>query len=195
MPKSYLRTRVYQDGLGQQVQELLAEFFGCWAKHIAFPELTIPPTVALKRWLKSASSPPSKGNKSASSKAERKGKGNKNAKLNSSISLLLQKLSANAQYIEEKRATVSFGPSDRQGVDNFLRDLPVEETPLGAFVDGLRKQKEAKERVLSESRREDEARMAREKEDRNGDVEMLDEDEQDEEDEEDEEGDDFEEDD
>lgn len=197
-PKSSLRTRIYQDGLGQQVQELLAEFFGCWAKHIAFPELIIPPTVAMKRWLKSASSPPSKGNKSGSSKAEREGKGNKNAKLNSSIALLLQKLSANAQDIEVKRATVSFGPSDREGVDNFLRDMPVEETPLGAFVDGLRKQKEEKERVLSESRREDEARRAREKEDRGGDVEMLDgvgRDEGDEENEEEEEEDDSEEDD
>lgn len=160
-PKSYLRTRIYQDGLGQQLQELLAEFFGCWAKHIAFPELTIPPTVALKRWLKSASSPPSKGNKSVNNKAEREGKGNKNAKLNSSITLLLQKMSANAQYVEGKRASVNFGPSDRQGVDNFLRDVAVEETPLGAFVEGLRKQREEKERVLSASRREDEARTAR----------------------------------
>lgn len=197
-PKSYLRTRIYQDGLGQQVQELLAEFFGCWAKHIAFPELIIPPTVALKRWLKSASSPPSKGDKSATSKAEREGKGNKNAKINSSFSLLLQKLSANAQYVQGKRATVSFGPSNRQGVDNFLRDVPVEETPLGAFVDGLRKQKEAKERVLTESRREDEARRAKgNQEDRDGnvDVKMLDGVERDEEDEEEEEeGDDFEED-
>lgn len=194
-PKSYLRTRVFQDGLGQQVQELLAEFFGCWAKHIAFPELIIPPTVALKRWLKSASSPPSKGNRSATSKAEREGKGNKNAKLNSSISLLLQKLSANAQYIEGKRATVSFGPSDREGVNNFLRDVLVEDTPLGAFVDGLRKQKEEKERVLSESRREDEARRAKGKKgDRDADVEMLDGVEQDEEEVEDEDKDEIEDD-
>ena len=176
-PKSYLRTRIYQDGLGQQVKELLAEFFGCWAKHIAFPELIIPPTVAMKRWLKSASSPPSKGNRSATNKAEREGKGNKNAKLNSSISLLLQKLSANAQYVEGKRAAVSFGPSDRQGVDNFLRDVPVEETPLGAFVDGLRKQREEKERVLSESSREDEARRAKRENE-----EMLDDEDEDEDD-------------
>lgn len=174
-PKSYLRTRIYQDGLGQQVQELLAEFFACWAKHIAFPELIIPPTVALKRWLKTASSPPAKGNKSATNKAEREGKGNKNAKVNSSIVLLLQKLSANAQYVEGKRAAVNFGPSDRQGVDNFLRDVPVEETPLGAFVDGMRRQKEERERVLSESRREDGMRRKGDRGgDRDGDVEMPD---------------------
>lgn len=194
-PKTYLRTRIYQDGLGQQVQELLAEFFGCWAKHIAFPELTIPPTVAMKRWLKLASSPPSKGDKSSTaSKVSREGKGNKNAKLNSSIALLLQKISANAQYVEGKRSVVSFGPSDRQGVDNFLRDVPVEETPLGAFVEGMRMQREEKERVLSESRRreEEEARKAREKRedgDGDGDVDMgmrdgVEEDEEEDEDEE-----------
>ncbi|KAK3168510.1 hypothetical protein OEA41_004958 [Lepraria neglecta] len=161
-PKTYLRTRVYQDGLGQQIQELLAEFFGYWAKHIAFPELIIPPSVALKRWLKSASSIPSRGNKNANAKADREGKGNKNAKLNSSITLLLQKLSANAQYIEGRRAQVPFGPSDREAVEGFLRDTTVEETPLGAFVEGMRKQKEEKERVLEEGRREEEARKQRE---------------------------------
>ena len=180
-PKSYLRTRIYQDGLGQQVQELLAEFFACWAKHIAFPELIIPPTVALKRWLKIASSTPTAKGNNKSSAASKAGKGNKNAKVNSSIVLLLQKLSANAQYVEGKRAAVNFGPSDRQGVDNFLRDVPVEETPLGAFVDGMRRQREEKERVLSESRRREEG--ARREED--VDVEMLDGVKEDEEEEED----------
>ena len=191
-PKTYLRTRVYQDGLGQQIQELLAEFFECWAKHIAFPELIIPPSVALKRWLKSASSIPSRGNKNANAKTDREGKGNKNAKLNSSITLLLEKLSANAQYIERRRRQVSFGPSDREGVEGFLRDTPVEETPLGAFVQSRRKQKEEKERVLEEGRREEEARKQREgrgKEngmdevdgDGDVDVEMVDESEEEEE--------------
>ena len=157
-PKTYLRTRVYQDGLGQQVQELLAEFFGCWAKHIAFPELTIPPSVTMKRWLKSASAVPSRGNINANTKAERDRKGNKNSKLNALISLLLQKLSANAQYIESRRVQISFGPSDREGVDNFLADVDVKDTPLGAFVEGMRKQREEKERIVEEGRKEDEKR-------------------------------------
>lgn len=155
-PKSYLRTRVYQDGLGQQIQEILAEFFGCWAKHIAFPELIIPPTVAMKRWLKYASSPPAKGNKQAASKAAREGKGNKNAKVNSAIALLLQKLKLNAEFVEGKRAAVRFGPGDREGVEGFLGEVGLEETPLGGFVEGLRRAREERERVLGEGRREDE---------------------------------------
>lgn len=161
-PKTYLRTRVYQDGLGQQVQELLAEFFGCWAKHIAFPELIIPPSVTIKRWLKSASAVPSRGNKNANGKAVREGKGTKNAKLNALISLLLQKLSANAQYIESRRAQVSFGPGDREGVENFLNDVTIEETPLGAFVEGMRKQREEKDKIVEEGRKEEEMRRGNE---------------------------------
>ena len=161
-PKTYLRTRVYQDGLGQQVQELLAEFFGCWAKHIAFPELIIPPSVTMKRWLKSASAVPSRSQKHANAKAERERKGTKNAKLNALISLLLQKLSANAQYIESRRAQVSFGPSDKEGVEEFLIDVAIEETPLGAFVEGMRKQREEKDEIVEEGRKEEEMRRENE---------------------------------
>ena len=186
-PKSHLRTRTYQDGLGQQVQELLADFFACWAKHIAFPDLVIPPTVALKRWLRSASSPPSKGG-TTTAHSNTKGKGNKNAKLNASISLLLQKLSANATYIEEKRASVTFGPSDREAVGNFLRDVPVEETPMGAFAEGLRRRREERERVVGEGRREEGVRRAKERDGEmevDGDEEDMEEEEEEEEEEED----------
>ncbi|KAL9632498.1 MAG: hypothetical protein Q9164_005285 [Protoblastenia rupestris] len=162
-PKSYIRTRIYQDGLGQQVQELFAEFFGCWAKSIAFPELTIPPSVMLKRWLKAASSTPQRGDSQSSIKAKREGKGNKNAKLNNLIALLLQKMSANAEFIEKHRRNVTFGPADREQVDNFLRDVPLEDTPLGAFVEGLRRQKEEREKVLEAARRAGEAKKQEEK--------------------------------
>ena len=180
-PKPYLRTRTYQDGLGAQVHELLAEFFACWSKHISFPDLVIPPTVSLKRWLKAAASPPSKGNRSAPNRADRAGKGNKNAKLNASIALLLQKMSANAQYVEAKRALVTFGPGDRAGVDNFLRDVPVQETPLGAYVEGIRGQREERERVVREGRRADEeargkGRKGKEDGDEGGEMEEEDED-------------------
>ncbi|KAL9100198.1 MAG: hypothetical protein Q9163_004404 [Psora crenata] len=166
-PKSYLRTRIYQDGVGHQVQELLAEFFGCWAKSIAFPELIIPPSVMLKRWLKSASSTPQRGDAASKVPANRQGKGNKNAKVNALIALLLQKMSANAEFVEKHRRSVTFGPGDREQVDNFLRDVPLDDTPLGAFVAGLRKQNEERERVLEAGRRTDEEKKqeAREEKD------------------------------
>ena len=159
-PKAYLRTRVYQDSLGVEISSLLTEFFACWAKHIAFPELVIPPAVQLKRWLKSASSTPTRGKPATAlgPTPTTKGKGNKNSKLNASIALIVQKLELNARWVEEHRRTVSFAPSDREGVENFLKDVRMEDTPLGAFLAGQRAQREERDKVLTEGRRAEEER-------------------------------------
>jgi nucleolar complex protein 2 len=148
--KGYLRTRVYQDGIGEQVQELLSEFFVLWAKNVAFPELALPVTVMLKRWLRDANN-------------RHSGKGNKNQKVNGMIQLLVQKLEANARFVEEKRAKVEFAPNDRKGVESFLDDVPWEKAPLGAFVVGQRRVREEREKVLEESRKEDERRKEKDK--------------------------------
>lgn len=150
-PKSYLRTRVYQDGVAEQAQELLSEFFLLWTKNIAFPELALPVTVMLKRWLKEV-------NQRGASKG-----GNKNQKINTMIQLLVQKLEANARWIEEKRAKVDFAPNDRRNVDKFLADLSWEKSPLGAYVVGQRKTREEKARLIEESRKEEERRRQKEK--------------------------------
>ncbi|PLB33637.1 mRNA-binding ribosome synthesis protein NOC2 [Aspergillus candidus] len=149
-PKSYLRTRVYQDGLGEQVTELLSEFFVLWTKHIAFPELSVPVVVALKRWLKQVSA---------------RASGNKNTKVNQMVLLLIQKVEANSRFIEERRASVSYAPRNRAEVETFLKDLPWESTPLGAFVKSQRKLREERAAVLEKGRREDERRRAADKED------------------------------
>jgi nucleolar complex protein 2 len=144
-PKGYLKTRTYQDGVGEQVQELLAEFFALWSKSIAFPELALAPTVMLKRWLKDANN-------------RTPGKGNKNQKVNQMITLLVQKLEANARFIEEKRAKVEFAPDNRKGVEAFLMEFEWEKTPVGAFVVGMRRQKEEREKVAAQGRAEEERR-------------------------------------
>lgn len=155
--KSYLRTRVYQDGAGEQITELFSEFFVLWAKNIAFPELALPVIVMLKRWLKEVS------NRST---------GNKNAKVNSSISLLVQKLEANSKWVEERRAKVEFAPNDRAGVESFLKDVEWQKSPVGAFVVGQRKMREDKAKLLDESRREEE-RKRRDEEDGQDDVDGV----------------------
>lgn len=164
-PNSYLRTRVYQDGLGIQISELLVEFFSCWSKHIAFPELVIPPTVVLKRWLKSANGSSSPSIPPASTKKPLE-KGNKNSKLNSSIALLVTKLDLNARWVEEKRKNINFAPGNREEVDSFLNDVKVEDTPLGAFAVTMRRQREERAKVLEEGRRERNAKGGRIKNER-----------------------------
>ena len=162
-PKTYVRTRTYQDGVGDQVAELLAEFFAVWCKNIAFPELVIPPTVLLKRWLKEVNSNPTRAQTQLKNRRPSAGKGNKNSKFNSQIALVVQKLEANAAWIEERRRKVDFAPGDRAGVDAFLRDVEWEGTPLGGFVVGMRRQREERERVLEEGRRGEEERRERER--------------------------------
>ena len=139
-PKSYLRTRVFQDGVGEQLVELLSEYFMLWATSIAFPELALPVIIQLKRWLK---------------QARNKNAGNKNAKLASQLILLVQKIEANCKFIEEKRAKVEFAPKDRTQVEAFLRDFDVAKTPLGAYVVGQRKARAERAKLLEEARRED----------------------------------------
>lgn len=159
-PKQYLRSRVYQDSLGQQVQELFAEFFACWSKNIAFPELIIPPTTTLRRWLKSASAPPQKGDKISA------GKGIKNSKVTNAIHLLLQKMQLNAEFVKKHRKNVTFTPSDREQVDTFLKDVLDADTPMGAFVDGLHKQRAEREKIMEASRQADEAQRRDERDEK-----------------------------
>lgn len=143
--KSYLKTRTYQDGVGEQVQESMSEFFVLWCKNIAFSELALAPTVMLKRWLKDVNN-------------RLPGKGNKNQKVNGMIQILVQKLEANANYIKEKRAKVEFAPNDRKGVEAFLEDIEWEKTPFGAFVVGQRKSRAEKARLIEEGRKDEERR-------------------------------------
>ncbi|KAL2180147.1 Noc2p family-domain-containing protein [Thermothelomyces heterothallicus CBS 202.75] len=146
-PKSYLRTRVYQDGVAEQLVELLAEFFVLWSRSIAFPEFSLPVVISIKRWLKEGRKP---------------GRGNKNGKMASGLVLLVQKLEANARFVEEKRARVDFAPKDRAQVDAFLKDFDWERTPLGAYVVSQRKLRAERQRLVEEARREEEKKRKEE---------------------------------
>ncbi|KAJ9614770.1 Nucleolar Complex 2 protein [Knufia peltigerae] len=148
-PSSYLKTKVYQDGVGEQVVELFSEFFVLWAKSIAYPELQLPVVVMLKRWLKTASTP----------------SGNKNGKLNQALLLLVQKSEANSRWIEERRNKVNFSPKDRTEVEGFLKDVEWSDAPLGAFVVSQRKLRDERKKVLDQGRKEQEKRRTAQQED------------------------------
>jgi nucleolar complex protein 2 len=170
--KAFLRTRIYQDGIGEQVAELLSEFFILWTKNIAFPELALPVIVMLKRWVKAIT---------------KKSSGNKNTKVSSLIALLVQKLEANSRWVEEKRNKVEFAPNNRAGVEGFLKDVEWDKSPLGAFVAGQRKSREQKQKLLEEARKtEDRKRKETEGHEKRGGEEFAGSDEDGEEEEEDE---------
>lgn len=156
-PTSYLKTKVYQEGVGEQVAELFSEFFVLWTKSIAYPELQLPTVVMLKRWIKTAS----------------KSDGNRNGKLNQALLLLVQRSEANARWIEERRNKINFSPKDRGEVESFLKDVQWQDTPLGAFVVAQRKQREERKKVLEQGRKEQERRKKAEVEDEDDDIEMT----------------------
>lgn len=137
VPKSYLRTRIYQDGVGDQLLELFSEYFVLWSTNIAFPEFALPVIIMLKRWLK---------------QSRKKTGGNNNGKLRSGLVTLVQKLEANTKFIEGKRAKIDFAPRDRAQVDAFLRDFEWEKTPIGAYVVGQRKARVEKAKMIEQVR-------------------------------------------
>ncbi|OCT49732.1 Nucleolar complex protein 2 [Cladophialophora carrionii] len=143
-PTSYLKTKIYQDGVGEQVVELLSEFFVLWTKSIAYPELQLPVTVLLKRWIKAAS----------------KSTGNRNSKLTQAVALLVQKSETNAKWIEERRNKINFSPKDRTEVEAFLKEVQWQDTPLGAFVVSQRKLRDERRKVLEQGRKEQERRKS-----------------------------------
>ncbi|KAI1465421.1 Noc2-domain-containing protein [Daldinia caldariorum] len=145
--KAYLRTRIYQDGVGEQVVELFSEYFVLWSTNIAFPEFALPVIVMLKRWLK---------------QSRKKTGGNNNNKIRAGLVLLVQKLEANAKFIEGKRAKVDFAPKDRAQVDAFLKDFEWEKTPVGAYVVAQRKAGAEKAKMLEQARKEDERKRKEE---------------------------------
>ncbi|OTB04395.1 hypothetical protein M426DRAFT_320766 [Hypoxylon sp. CI-4A] len=146
-PKSYLKTRIYQDGVGEQVVELFSEYFVLWSTNIAFPEFALPVIVMLKRWLK---------------QSRKRTGGNNNGKIRSGLVLLVQKLETNAKFIEGKRAKVDFAPKDRAQVDAFLKDFEWENTPVGAYVVAQRKAGAEKAKMLEQARKEDERKRKEE---------------------------------
>ena len=131
--QAYLGTRVYQDGLTEQFIELTAEFFGLYAKNVAFPELITPAVLGLKRFTKKS----------------------KNVKFNKQLGQLIEKLNANAQFITTRRAKVEYGPSNKQEVKTFLSDYEWAKTPLGQYITVQRQLKEERLKMLREAQEEE----------------------------------------
>lgn len=128
--KSYLDTKVYQDGVCEQIIDLLGEFFVLHCKSIAFPELAVPVSIALKRFTK---------------------RNTKNGKFNKQILRFVERLEANSKFIQQKRSKVEFGPTNRAEVAVFLKDYEWQKTPLGSYVVVQRQVREERLKLLREA--------------------------------------------
>ncbi|EFP81090.1 uncharacterized protein PGTG_07345 [Puccinia graminis f. sp. tritici CRL 75-36-700-3] len=129
-PKSHENSRVYADGVAEETSYLLLEDHACMSKSIGFPELVLPALTSLKKFSKQF---------------------NKHQKLVGHIKTLVEKLEANKNFVEDKRAHLGFGPKDRARSLAFLADLPPEKTPIGAHLRLQSKIRDQKRAALDRS--------------------------------------------
>lgn len=148
--QQYLGTKVYQDGLTEQFIELTFEFFVLYSKNIAFPELATPAIISLRRFIKKS----------------------KNVKFNKQLSQLVEKLKENSNFITTKRSNVSFGPTNKHEVNNFLNDLNWEKSPLGQYVVVQRKLKEERVKLLKEAIEQEEEAKRNQKDQDDSEIEV-----------------------
>lgn len=137
--KAYIGTRIYQDGVGDELVDLIGEFFVLHCKSIFFPELAVPAVITLRRFTKKS----------------------KNVKLNKQIQRLVERLEANSKVIQDKRSRENIAPTNLPAVNAFLAGDKWEETPLGSYVVVQRQVKAEKARILRESLEADEAEERR----------------------------------
>lgn len=129
-PAAYPKTRVYSDALADETIYLLLEFFASQSTSIAFPELSIPVTVTLRRHIKKT----------------------RNSKLSNGLKALVERLESNAKWIEEKRANIDFSPQDREQIDSFLSGKGDDAaTPLRSYLKLQRKVRDQRREVLEKS--------------------------------------------
>ncbi|KAM0748136.1 Noc2-domain-containing protein [Meredithblackwellia eburnea MCA 4105] len=132
-PASYLKTRVYAEGLAEEAVYVLTEYYSTLSLSIGFPELVLPAIVSLKRH----------------------GKKSGNQKLTGMIKSLVEKLEGNSKWIEERREKIEFTPSKRDKVDRFLKGDNIESTPLGAHLKLMNRVREQKRLTLEKAARGD----------------------------------------
>jgi nucleolar complex protein 2 len=82
-------SRVYRDQVAEKMVVLLAEFFDLHGLNPAFPELVLPPTIMIKKWLK-------------------KHGGDCGGKVRHVLLGLVEHLDLQAKWVEEKRRGIAF---------------------------------------------------------------------------------------
>jgi len=129
--KSQLQTKDFQDAVFSNCYDLLLEYFSIYSYSIAFPELIIPATIHLKKWVKTC----------------------RNAYYKKQINFLLEKLEQQRKWIIAYRSKVDFSPSEISKAKQFLaEEKEGNKSPLAQiFKEHIKKQEElrAKEQIIS----------------------------------------------
>eukprot|EP01134_Creolimax_fragrantissima_P008144 CFRG8144T1 len=117
VPKSVLGTKLFQEGVLEQLSVLLLEYLSIHSFDIAFPEFAVPIVMRVKKAL---------GTKGVSS----------NRKFADQLRVILKKTEESISYILEKRAhnSPTFGPSDAMEVRKFnVSTYKAADSPLSEY--------------------------------------------------------------
>ncbi|KAK9466321.1 Noc2p family-domain-containing protein [Lipomyces arxii] len=134
---AYLGTKIYQTGVCDKIVECVLEFYGLYAKHIAFPELVVPCVITLKRYARGRDKPSTKQKQ--------------NVRFFKQLLELVDRLELNSKYIQDKRKNVEFGPANTAMVREFMKEIEWESTPLGQYLAVQRQVRDERMRVLRQS--------------------------------------------
>ncbi|TCD60839.1 Nucleolar Complex 2 protein [Steccherinum ochraceum] len=135
-PQQYLKTRVYSEGLAEEATYLLAEYLSSPPVHgsIAFPEVVVPITTTLRKSLKTAKGSSWKGKEMTVTKA------------------LVERIEESAKWVEQQRKHVGFAPNRLEDVEQWERDLKLEDAPLAKYVKVQKKARDKRRKLLEKAR-------------------------------------------
>ena len=118
VPQQYVKTRILSEGIIEETAYLLAEWLASASVHgsIAFPEITVPIVVLIRKSLKNA--------KAGSGKDQ------------SLVKVLLERIDESARWMEQRRKNVQFSPGKIDDVQEWEKTMKtkLDDTPLGKYL-------------------------------------------------------------
>jgi nucleolar complex protein 2 len=132
-----MKTHVLAESVVSEAVLLMAESVP--ARSVAFPEVVVPITGTLRRALKRSSSSKHTGGNT---------KKGVSGKVVSAIKALVEHLEESAKWTADRRAGLQFAPARWGEVEQWERGVKEEETPVGKWVGVLRKQREARRKLI-----------------------------------------------
>ncbi|KAK9149455.1 hypothetical protein Scep_008212 [Stephania cephalantha] len=127
--KPTLKTRAFQEACVYSVAEELAEHLAQWSYSVAFFELAFIPGVRLRNFCKST-------------KIER---------FRREMRQLLRQIDANSEYVNAKRANISFLPNDPVAASFLEDEKESKKSPLSQYVLTLRQRAQQRSNSMAES--------------------------------------------
>lgn len=142
VPTNFVRTSVYADRIAEEVSFLLMQFLATQARSLAFPELTTPIVIQLRRKLRTASAGKTKGKGTAP-----KTKGE------ATIKTMVDKVDSQRTWVETRRNKLDFAPAqllrNNMSKMDFLQD--PSEGPLEAAARLAKKVRDQKRELLAQA--------------------------------------------